>query len=233
MFARETGVFSRLFSDVSVRPSSWTLDLRRRQRKPLRRFCGLFSAVGTPDTGYNKGERIFKQFVKLIQKAHLRSGPKPTDVAISRAAGSSGESIVACLRQTTSWEQFASKEEVDNFKACLAGPEEMPTVFRKLVHLASLQKLLERRHRQVFLEWLCCPLKQQCDELQISASATARTQTLPDKWLSVSTYADLIPQDASRAERDLYFTDLAVVVEIVRAQVRYLSEQARQNSGRH
>ena len=116
-----------------------------------------------------------------------------------------------------SWNQLETAEAIDCLTVCLDKLAETPTVFGKLVHLASLQKQLQRVHREVFVDWLCCPLETQVNELLECAHAAARNGMLPNKWLSLTTYSDLVPTGGiNEPERCLYFGDLDIALRTVK-----------------
>jgi hypothetical protein len=105
----------------------------------------------------------------------------------------------------------------DCLTVCVDKLAEVPTVFGKLVHLSSVQKQLQRVHGEVFTDWLCCPLERQVNELLACAHSAARSGMLPDKWLSLATYSDLVPGGGiNEAERCLYFSDLDIALGVVR-----------------
>jgi hypothetical protein len=108
---------------------------------------------------------------------------------------------------------------VDALEACLDSLSMVPTVFGRLVHLAKVEKLVARSHRAAFTDWLCCPLEQQCAELQKYANAAARNGALPDDSLPSTAYSNLIPRaGVEEAEKSLYFSNLDIVLDIFAAE---------------
>ncbi len=116
---------------------------------------------------------------------------------------------------------------------------QIPTTFGKIVYLASLRNdntgryqhfglaqlytddeadvVLRQSHEEVFGEWLNFPLEQQRRDLEqylesVEDDKTAVLRT----WLTLAPYRNLIPAQAGAAERELYISDLELILELLR-----------------
>ncbi len=116
---------------------------------------------------------------------------------------------------------------------------QIPTTFGKIVYLASLRNensgryqhfglaqlytddeadaVLRLSHEEAFGEWLNFPLAQQrgdleryLESIEDEKSAVLRT------WLTLAPYRNLIPAQAGAAERELYVSDLELILELLR-----------------
>ena len=109
---------------------------------------------------------------------------------------------------------------------------QIPTVFGRLVYLASLRnpetggyshallsqamneeeadRLLRQAHHQVFFQWLTFNLADQKTDLDEYFSENG--------LLSVAEYRDLAPRSARGVERQLYFSDLETLLELRKAE---------------
>ena len=77
------------------------------------------------------------------------------------------------------------------------------------------RKALRRAHRQVFAEWLSCSLKQQKEDLDLYISGLSDdTQTVVENWATVGPNRKLVPATAKSAERQLYMSDMKVLIEL-------------------
>jgi len=114
----------------------------------------------------------------------------------------------------------------------------IPTVFGRLVHLASLRtpdgaydhsglarmvggeeasQMVRSSHLRAFQEWLTLNLEQQKEDLQeyLSELPGGRAAVV-GRWLGVSAYRDLPPAAAQEVERELYFSDLETLLVLLR-----------------
>ena len=109
---------------------------------------------------------------------------------------------------------------------------EIPTVFGRLVYLASLRdpvtgeyshdllsqamngeeadRTLRQAHHQVFFQWLTFNLADQKADLDEYFGE--------NPLLSVAEYRDLAPRSARGVERQLYFSDLETLLELWKAE---------------
>ena len=125
----------------------------------------------------------------------------------------------------------------DSWRHTLSG---IPTFPGRLAYLASLRnihtgayehfglaqrvgdeevdRLIRRSHMDVFQEWLCFGLERQRQELEeYFLGLPGDKRGIIAAWLSVEPYAAWIPADSRDVERKLYYTDLAVVLDLIRA----------------
>lgn len=118
---------------------------------------------------------------------------------------------------------------------------QIPTNFGRMVYLASLRNpnsgmyehhglaqiygpdeadgTLRQSHMQVFSEWLCFGLDQQKEE--VAEYMTGLEERLPlviENWIRFSPYRNFVPADAREAERQLYLTDMEMVIEALRGE---------------
>jgi hypothetical protein len=116
----------------------------------------------------------------------------------------------------------------------------IPTVLGRLAYLASLRqvntgvyehfglaqrvgpaetdRLLRNSHQEAFQEWLCFGLERQKEELEeyFSGLEGDRLDILAN-WLTLEPYGTWIPADSRDVERKLFYTDLEIVLEMIRA----------------
>ena len=124
----------------------------------------------------------------------------------------------------------------ESWRRTLAG---IPTILGRLAYLASLRntntgtyehfglaqrvgaaevdRLLRRSHLEVFEEWLCFGLQRQKHELDeyISDLEGDKREILAN-WLSLEPYGIWVPTESRDVERKLFYTDLEVVLELIR-----------------
>jgi len=80
-------------------------------------------------------------------------------------------------------------------------------------------RLLRNSHLEVFQRWLCFDLERQKAELDeyLSAQEGDRRQIVAN-WLSLEPYGIWVPAESRDVERKLFYSDLAVVLELIRAE---------------
>jgi hypothetical protein len=79
-------------------------------------------------------------------------------------------------------------------------------------------RLLRRSHVEVFQEWLCFGLERQKRELEdYFAELPGDKREIISNWLSIEPYGAWIPADSRDVERKLYYTDLTVVLDLIRS----------------
>jgi hypothetical protein len=110
---------------------------------------------------------------------------------------------------------------------------QIPTIFGRLVYLASLRnsdsgryshqilngvldseesdRTLCHSHHQVFSRWLTFCLEEQKNDLEEYLNSTGVSE-------AVLNYPDLIPRSSREVERQLYITDLETVLELLRLE---------------
>jgi hypothetical protein len=126
----------------------------------------------------------------------------------------------------------------DSWQRTLAG---IPTFPGRLVYLASLRnlhsgvyehfglsqrvgesevdRLLRCSHVEIFQEWLCFGLERQKRELEdYFEGLQGDKREIIAAWLSLEPYGAWIPADSRDVERKLYYTDLSVVLDLIRAE---------------
>jgi hypothetical protein len=115
---------------------------------------------------------------------------------------------------------------------------QISTTFGRLVYLASLRnqntgryehhglaqmygeedaaRTLLASHQQVFAEWLCFPVEQQKEEVTAYLEGLDEESRLVlENWLRFSPYRNFLPAGTRDAERDLYMSDLELVLELL------------------
>jgi hypothetical protein len=79
-------------------------------------------------------------------------------------------------------------------------------------------RLIRRSHIEIFQEWLCFGLERQKRELEdYFSDLPGDKREIIANWLSIEPYGTWIPADSRDVERKLYFTDLSVVLDLIRA----------------
>lgn len=125
----------------------------------------------------------------------------------------------------------------ETWRRTLAG---IPAMLGRLSYLASLRnantgayehaglaervgametdRLLRRSHLEVFEEWLCFGLERQKQELEEYLSALkGDKREIISTWLSLEPYSVWVPAESRDVERKLFYTDLGIVLELIRA----------------
>ncbi len=78
-------------------------------------------------------------------------------------------------------------------------------------------KALRRTHIQSFDEWLNYSLEQQKNDLDHHLSAFGNSRAgVVDTWIRVTPYRNVVPASARNSERDLFFTEFGVLLELLR-----------------
>lgn len=116
---------------------------------------------------------------------------------------------------------------------------QIPSVFGKLVYLASLRNLnsgryehhglallfgeeeanraLKKSHVKVFAQWLALTIEQQKADLDLYISGLAEDRrTIVETWLKLAPYQTLVPTTIRGVERRLYLGDLTALMELLR-----------------
>ena len=77
--------------------------------------------------------------------------------------------------------------------------------------------VLRQSHEEVFREWLNYLLEPQVRDVEkYLDSIEDERETVLETWLTLEPYRRLLPAAASEAERDLYVTDLQLVLDLLR-----------------
>jgi hypothetical protein len=116
---------------------------------------------------------------------------------------------------------------------------QIPTVFGRLVYLASLRnpnngryehhglallfgqddsnKALKKSHARVFAEWLAFSLEQQMADLELYLSDLPEgRKTVIRAWTKLEPYKSLVPAAANGVETRLYLSNLRLMIELLR-----------------
>ena len=118
------------------------------------------------------------------------------------------------------------------------------SMFGKIVYLASLRddnsgryqhfgldqvygeeaanRVLRACHERAFTEWLNLMLEQQRADLE-SHLETIRNDrgTILETWYRLTPYRNLVPVAAGPAERQLYISDLEIILELLRTELSF------------
>ena len=116
---------------------------------------------------------------------------------------------------------------------------QIPSVFGRLAYLASLRnqnsgeyehhglalvfgdekasQTLAEAHANAFTEWLGYTLEQQKADLDLYLSSVSiNKRTIVETWLRLNPYENLLPTTIAEMERELYLTDLRVLLDLLR-----------------
>lgn len=118
---------------------------------------------------------------------------------------------------------------------------QVPTTFGRIAYLASLRdpntgryqhfglaqiyseenadRALRQSHMQVFAEWLNYSIEQQKSDLEeYLRSVDANRARILKTWTTLAPYRNLLPTGASEAERQLFVSDLEIILELLRSE---------------
>jgi len=116
---------------------------------------------------------------------------------------------------------------------------QIPTVFGRLVYLASLRntnsgsyehhglalvfgedeanKALKNSHAAVFAEWLSFNIEQQMADLNLYLSGLVEDKRVViETWLRLTPYRNLLPASIRGVERRLYLADFTALLELLK-----------------
>ncbi len=116
---------------------------------------------------------------------------------------------------------------------------QIPSLFGRMVYLAALRdphsgqyqhfgfaqrfsereadKTIRRSHVNVFTDWLCFSLEQQRGDLEIYLDSVGQDrQTILANWREWPPFMNWIPAQSRSADRELFRSDLEMVMELVR-----------------
>ena len=116
---------------------------------------------------------------------------------------------------------------------------QVPSIFGRLVYLSSLRnsntntyehhgfalmfgeeesdRTLRQSHATGFAEWLCFNLEEQKADLDLYLSGLGSDKrTIVEAWLRLTPYRHLVPDSARRAERQLYLSDLEILLTLLK-----------------
>lgn len=79
--------------------------------------------------------------------------------------------------------------------------------------------IIRRSHMAVFQEWLCFGLQLQKEEVEAYFSELeGNKRDIIASWLTLEPYSNWVPAESRDVERRLFCTDLAFVLELLRAE---------------
>jgi hypothetical protein len=116
---------------------------------------------------------------------------------------------------------------------------QIPSVFGRLAYLASLRdpntgkyehfgfaqrfsereadKTIRRSHSNVFMDWLCFSLEQQRGDLEKYLDSTGGdVRAILTNWREWPPYMNWIPTQSRAADRELFRSDLEIVLDLIR-----------------
>jgi hypothetical protein len=83
----------------------------------------------------------------------------------------------------------------------------------------SADRLIRRSHTDTFQEWLCFGLERKKQELDEYLSDLDGTKSeVISGWLAVAPWNNWVPGESRDVERKLFCADLAVILELIRAE---------------
>jgi hypothetical protein len=117
----------------------------------------------------------------------------------------------------------------------------IPTLIGRVAYLASLRnahtgsyehvglaqrigedgvdRIIRRSHMTVFQEWLCFGLERQKNELEEYFSGLeGDRREIISHWLTLEPWNNWVPGESRDVERKLFNADLAVILELIRAE---------------
>ncbi len=124
--------------------------------------------------------------------------------------------------------------------------DSIPAMLGRLVYLAALRnpntgvyehagltdrvgaevtdRLIRRSHLTIFQEWLCYGLRRQKLELdEHLSSLDGDKREVISNWLSLEPFAVWVPAESKDVERKLFYTDLGIVMELIRVDYGVVS----------
>lgn len=118
---------------------------------------------------------------------------------------------------------------------------QIPSVLGRLVYMASLRdpntglyqhfgfaqrftdreadKTLRRSHLNTFADWLCLSLEEQKQDLErYLGSLEGSNAAIVANWTRFPPFAAFIPVQSREGERELFLTDLKIILELLRQE---------------
>ncbi|MGQ9916507.1 MAG: hypothetical protein ACUVS7_03735 [Bryobacteraceae bacterium] len=118
----------------------------------------------------------------------------------------------------------------------------IPSIYGRLAYLASLvnvnsgryehhglatifgpdeaDQTLRKSHEQAFMDWLSLQLEQQKADLELYFSTLPPTKkTLVENWSRLKPYRMVVPASASEAQRDLFDSNLEILLSLLRSEL--------------
>ena len=83
----------------------------------------------------------------------------------------------------------------------------------------TADSILHNSHAAVFQEWLCFELERQKQEIEEYFSGLeGHIREVLAAWLKLEPCRNWVPEDSRDVERTLFYTDLGVILELMRAE---------------
>jgi len=87
------------------------------------------------------------------------------------------------------------------------------------VGAGEVDRLIRRSHLELFQQWLCFSLERQKEELQAYFSELqGDRREILSNWLHLGPYSSWVPTESRDVERRLFYTDLEMVLELIRSE---------------
>jgi hypothetical protein len=86
--------------------------------------------------------------------------------------------------------------------------------FTQLYGAEQTNEALASFHLKVFRDWVAMSLAEQRADLQLFLTEMPDKKRLVEYWRQAAAYQNLIPDGASRAERELFMVDLKALTEL-------------------
>jgi hypothetical protein len=84
---------------------------------------------------------------------------------------------------------------------------------------AEADRLIRSAHLEIFQQWLCFSLERQKEELEAYfSSLDGDRREILSNWLVLGPYAAWVPAESRDVERTLFYGDLEMVLELIRAE---------------
>jgi len=81
----------------------------------------------------------------------------------------------------------------------------------------EVDRMIRRSHVETFQQWLCFSLERQKEELEEYLSGQGGNhRDILSNWLHLGPYAAWVPAESRDVERKLFYSDLEMVLELVR-----------------
>ena len=85
------------------------------------------------------------------------------------------------------------------------------------VGAVEVDSLVRRSHLEAFQQWLCFNLERQKEELEeYFAGLEGDRREILSNWLVLGPYSAWVPAESRDVERKLFYTDLEMVLELIR-----------------
>lgn len=103
---------------------------------------------------------------------------------------------------------------------CEQRTSEIGTLFDQLLFLTQVQKWLGAKHRQLFHQWLSCPLEEQYAMLAPRYHDAAQGGALPSDAFALSAFTKLIPAGGvEEGPRVLFYSNLDIILDMLKEEL--------------